>query len=221
MITHETISNILSVTRIEEVISDFVSLRKRGVNFIGLCPFHNEKTPSFTVSPSKGIYKCFGCGKAGNAVNFVMEHEHFTYPEALRYLAKRYQITVEEEELTPEKIQEQNEREALFQLNQFAQQYFERILFETEEGRAVGLTYLKERGFREDTIRKFQLGYSPEKWAAFSSYAVDQGYKTESLLKSGLSIQKENRLVDRFHGRVLFPIHSTSGRIIGFGGRVL
>ncbi|HZX62174.1 MAG TPA: DNA primase [Bacteroidales bacterium] len=221
MITPDTISNILSAARIEEVIADFVSLKRRGTNYIGLCPFHNEKTPSFTVSPAKGIFKCFGCGKAGNTVNFLMEHEHYTYPEALRFLAKRYHIEIAEEVQTPEKIQEQNEKETLFLLNQFAQKYFEQILFETEDGKAIGLTYLQERGFREEYIRKFQLGYSKEGWEDFSSHAVSEGYKSEYLVKTGLSIQKEDRLIDRFHGRVMFPIHSASGRIIGFGGRIL
>jgi DNA primase len=211
----------LSATRIEEVIADFVSLKRRGTNYIGLCPFHNEKTPSFTVSPAKGIFKCFGCGKAGNTVNFLMEHEHYTYPEALRFLAKRYHIEIAEEEQTPEKIQEQNEKETLFLINQFAQKYFEQTLFETEDGKAIGLTYLQERGFRDEYIRKFQLGYSKEGWEDFSSYAVSEGYNPEYLVKTGLSIQKENRLIDRFHGRVMFPIHSASGRIIGFGGRIL
>ncbi|MCX6244590.1 MAG: DNA primase [Bacteroidetes bacterium] len=222
MITPDTISNIMSAARIEEVITDFVMLKRRGTNYIGLCPFHNEKTPSFNVSPVKGIYKCFGCGKAGNVVSFLMEHEHYTYPEALRFLAKRYHIEIAEEVQTPEKIQEQNEKEALFLLNQFAQKYLEEVLFETEEGKAVGLTYLQERGFRDEYIRKFQLGYSKEGWEDFSAHASGAGYKKEYLVKTGLSIKKEdNRLIDRFHGRVMFPIHSASGRIIGFGGRVL
>jgi len=220
LIPHDTISNILSTAKIEEVVGDFVTLKRRGVNYIGLCPFHNEKTPSFTVSPSKGIYKCFGCGKAGNAVNFLMEYEHFTYPEALKSLAKRYNIEVEEEQQTPEKIQEQNEKESLFLLNQYAQKYFEQILHETEEGKAVGLSYFRERVFNDNTIRKFQLGYSLEKWEAFTQHAISNGYKTEYLVKTGLSIQKETGFMDRFHGRVIFPIHSASGRIIGFGGRV-
>jgi DNA primase len=221
LITPDTISTILSATRIEEVIADFVSLKRRGINYIGLCPFHNEKTPSFTVSPVKGIFKCFGCGKAGNTVNFLMEHEHYTYPEALRFLAKRYHIEITEEIQTPEKIQEQNEKETLFLINQFAQQYFEQTLFNTEDGKAIGLTYLQERGFRDEYIRKFQLGYSKEGWEDFSSHAVSEGYKPEYLVKTGLSIEKESRLIDRFHGRVMFPIHSASGRIIGFGGRIL
>ena len=221
MITPETISNILSVTRIEEVIADFVSMKRRGSNYIGLCPFHNEKTPSFMVSPTKGIFKCFGCGKAGTTVTFLIEHEHYTYPEALRFLANRYHIEIAEEDQTPEKIQEQNEKETLFLINQFAQNYFEHTLFETEEGKAIGLTYLQERGFRDDIIRRFQLGYSKEGWDDFSSHALSEGYKSEYLVKTGLSIQREDHLIDRFHGRVVFPIHSASGRIIGFGGRVL
>jgi len=221
MISRETIDNIISAARIEEVIGDFVTLRRRGVNLIGLCPFHNEKTPSFTVSPSKGIFKCFGCGKAGNAVNFLMEHEHYIYPEALRYLARKYNIEIEEEVQTPEQIQEVSEKESLFNLNQFAHQYFSRILFETEEGRAIGLTYLRERSIREDLVKKFQLGYSPDKWDSFTEFALQNGYKKEFLLKTGLSIEKESRIYDRFHSRVIFPVHSVSGRIIGFGGRIL
>lgn len=221
MIPKETIGNILSASRIEEVVGEFVLLKRRGVNYIGLCPFHNEKTPSFTVSPTKGIYKCFGCGKAGNTVNFLMEYEHYSYPEALRFLAKRYNIEIEEEEQTPEKIQEQNEKESLFLVNQFAQKYFESVLHETEEGKSVGLTYLKERGFNENTIRKFQLGYGKDRWDAMTGHALERGYKSEYLVKTGLSVQKDERLTDRFHGRVIFPIHSASGRIIGFGGRIL
>ena len=221
MINHETIDNIIQTARIEEVIGDFVNLRRRGVNQIGLCPFHNEKTPSFTVSPAKGIYKCFGCGKAGNSVNFIMEHEHYTYPEALKYLARKYNIEVEEEEQTPEQLQELNEKESLLNLNLFAQQYFSRMLMESEEGKAIGLSYFKERGMRDDMVNKFQLGFSPGKWSAFSEHAIQQGYKKEFLLKTGLSIEKEDKLFDRFHGRVMFPIHSASGRVIGFGGRIL
>ena len=221
MINHETIDNIVTTARIEEVIGDFITLRRRGVNQIGLCPFHNEKTPSFTVSPAKGIYKCFGCGKAGNSVNFIMEHEHFSYPEALKYLARKYNIEVEEEEQTPEQLQELNEKESLFNLNLFAQQFFTKTLSESEEGKAIGLSYFRERGIRDDVIHKFQLGFSPDKWEAFSEHAIQQGYKREFLVKTGLSIEKEGRLYDRFHGRVMFPIHSASGRVIGFGGRIL
>ncbi len=221
MINRETIETITTTARIEEVVGDYVTLRRRGVNLLGLCPFHNEKTPSFTVSPVKGIFKCFGCGKSGNSVSFLMEHEHFSYPEALKYLAKKYHIEIEEEEQTPEKLQELNEKESLYNLNFFAQQYFSKTLFEAEEGKAIGLTYFRERGIREDLIKKFQLGYNTEKWDSFTGYATTQGYKTEYLIKTGLSIEKDNRLYDRFHARVIFPIHSASGRVIGFGGRIL
>ena len=221
MINRETIDNIVTTARIEEVIGDYVNLRRRGVNMLGLCPFHNEKTPSFTVSPAKGIYKCFGCGKAGNSVNFIMEHEHFSYPEALKYLARKYNIEVEEEEQTPEQLQELNEKESLYNLNLFAQQYFTKSLLETAEGKSVGLSYFKERGIREDLIHKFQLGFSPDKWDAFSENATQNGYKKEFLIKTGLSLEKDNRLYDRFHSRVIFPIHSPSGRVVGFGGRIL
>lgn len=221
MISRDTIDQIIQTARIEEVVGDFVSLKRRGVNQIGLCPFHNEKTPSFTVSPAKGIFKCFGCGKAGNSVNFIMEHEHFTYPEALRYLAKKYQITIEEEELTPEQLLEVSEKESLYNLNEFARSYFTRMLNESDEGRSVGLSYFRERGMRDDLVNRFQLGYSPEKRDAFSAHALQSGYKKEFLLKTGLSIERDDRLFDRFHGRVIFPIHSASGRVIGFGGRIL
>jgi len=221
MISRETIDNIISAVKIEEVVGDFISLRRRGVNLLGLCPFHNEKTPSFTVSPVKGIYKCFGCGKAGNAVGFIMEHEHLTYPEALRHLARKYHIDIEEEVQTPEQIQETSEKEVLFNLNEFARKYFSSVLFDTEEGKAVGLAYFRERDIREDIIKKFQLGFSPDPWNAFSEHAIREGYKKEMLLKTGLALEKEGRLYDRFHSRVIFPIHSASGRTIGFGGRIL
>ncbi len=171
MIPRDTISTIIETARVEEVVSDFVTLRKRGVNMIGLCPFHNEKTPSFTVSPAKGIYKCFGCGKAGNSVNFVMEHEHYTYPEALKFLAKKYNIEIEEEEQTPEQIQELNEKESLFAVSAFAQKYFSDQLFNSEEGKSIGLSYFKNRDLREHTIEQFQLGYSPDSWDAFTKHA--------------------------------------------------
>ncbi|MCX6277404.1 MAG: DNA primase [Bacteroidetes bacterium] len=221
MISRDTIDTIIQTARVEEVIGDFVSLRRRGVNLLGLCPFHNEKTPSFTVSPAKGIYKCFGCGKAGNSVNFIMEHEHFSYPEALKYLARKYNIEIEEKEQTPEQIQELNEKESLYNLSDFARQYFATILNETSEGKSIGLSYFRERGMRDDLVKKFQLGFSPGKWDTFSDHATQHGYKKEYLLKTGLSIEKENRLYDRFHGRVMFPIHTASGRVIGFGGRIL
>lgn len=221
MIPRDTIDTIITTARIEEVVGDFVMLKRRGVNLLGLCPFHNEKTPSFTVSPAKGIYKCFGCGKAGNSVNFIMEHEHFSYPEALKYLAKKYNIEVEEEEQTPEQLQELSEKESLYNLNLFAQQYFTKILYETDEGRSIGLSYFRERGIRDDIIRKFQLGFNPDPWNAFTEHALRNGYKKEYLIRTGLSLEKEERLYDRFHSRVMFPIHSVSGRVLGFGGRIL
>ena len=221
MITKETIQEIYDVARVEEVVGDFVNLKKRGVNYIGLCPFHNEKTPSFTVSPSKGIYKCFGCGKGGNAVNFVMEHEHYSYPEALKYLADKYNIEIEEEEQTPEQLEQLNEQESLYNISAYAQKYFSKLLFENEEGRAVGLSYLKERDYNEETIKTFQLGYCLDQWEDFTSHAQKNGYKLEFLEKSGLTIVKEDKKFDRFRGRVMFPIHNLTGKVIGFGGRIL
>jgi DNA primase len=221
LISRETIQTILETARVEEVVGEFVNLRKRGVNMIGLCPFHNEKTPSFTVSPGKGIYKCFGCGKAGNAVNFVMEHEHYTYPEALRYIARKYNIEIEEEEQTPEQIQELNEKESLYAVSTFAQKFFTDQLFQTEGGKSVGLSYFKNRDLREHTIEQFELGYSPDSWDAFTKHAIENGYKLEYLVKSGLTIEKNGKTFDRFSGRVIFPIHNLSGRVIGFGGRIL
>lgn len=188
---------------------------------LGNCPFHDEKTPSFTVSPAKGIYKCFGCGKGGNSVNFVMDHEHFSYPEALKYLASKYNIFIEEEVRTPEQEEAANDRESMYIVSNIANEYFQDQLFNDNEGRAIGLSYFKERGFREDTLKKFQLGYSPEKNDAFSEYALKEGYKIEFLEKTGLTIPKESRNYDRFRGRVMFPIHSLSGRVLGFGGRIL
>ncbi|NCC71849.1 MAG: DNA primase [Sphingobacteriia bacterium] len=221
MIPKETIQEILDTAQIEEVVGEFVNLKKRGSTYVGLCPFHNEKTPSFTVTPRKGIYKCFGCGKGGDVVNFLMEHEHFTYPEALKYLAKKYHITVEEEVQTEEKVQEQQEKESLFLVNDFASKYFTHNLFNSDQGRAIGLSYFKERGFREDIIHKFQLGYAIDEWDNFTSHALRQGYKLEFLEKTGLTITKENKSYDRFRGRVVFPIQNLSGRVLGFGGRTL
>lgn len=211
----------METARVEEVVGDFVTLRKRGVNMIGLCPFHNEKTPSFTVSPAKGIYKCFGCGKAGNPVNFIMDHEHYTYPEALKFLARKYNIEIDEEEQTPEQIEALNEKESLFAVSTFAQKFFTDQLFNSEEGKAIGLSYFKNRDFREHIIEKFQLGYSPDVWEAFTQHALKNGFKKEFLVKSGLTIDKNNRQFDRFSARVIFPIHNLSGRVIGFGGRIL
>ena len=221
MISPETISTIFETARIEEVVGDFVNIKKRGVNYIGLCPFHNEKTPSFTVSPSKGIYKCFGCGKGGNSVNFIMEHERYSYPEALKYIAKKYNIEIEEEEQTPEQLQALDEQEGLYFVSAFAQKYFTENLFKKDEGKAIGLTYFKERDFSENTIKKFQLGYGIDKWGDFTQHALSSGYKIDYLIKTGLTISKENKHYDRFRGRVLFPIHNLSGKVIGFGGRIL
>jgi DNA primase len=221
MIDFNTIQRIIDTAEITEVVQDFVNLKKRGVNYLGLCPFHNEKTPSFTVSPSKGIYKCFGCGKGGNAVNFIMEHEHLGYPEALKYLAKKYNIEVVEKELTAEEIQQQNERDSLLVVTKYANTYFQEKLHKNTDGRAIGLSYFKERGFREDIIKKFELGYSLDVKDAFTIAAKEQGYKIDFLEKTGLTIVNENGNFDRFRGRVIFPIHGLSGNVIGFGGRIL
>jgi len=221
MIDRSTIERILDAAQIVDVVQEFVQLKKRGVNFLGLCPFHNEKTPSFTVSPSKEIFKCFGCGKVGNSVNFVMEHEHLTYPEALKYLARKYHIEVVEKELSQEELEKQNERESLLIVSSYAARQFSENLFQTDEGISVGLAYFKERGFRQDTLKKFEVGYSFEKRDAFSKKALEDGYKKDFLVKTGLSIQHEDRIFDRFANRVMFPIHSLSGQVLGFGGRVL
>lgn len=221
MIDSTTVERIIDTAQIVDVIQDFVSLKRRGANFIGLCPFHNEKTPSFTVSPSKGIFKCFGCGKGGNSVNFIMEHEHFSYPDALKYLARKYGIEIEEKVLSDEEKQLGNERESLIIINEYAAKYFANSLLNTEEGIAIGLSYFKERGFNRNIINEFKLGYSPEQRDAFTENALRNGYKKEFLEKSGLSIFKDNYQADRFAGRVMFPIFSLSGQVIGFGGRVL
>jgi DNA primase len=221
MIDRPTIERILDAAQIVDVVQEFVPLKKRGANFLGLCPFHNEKTPSFTVSPSKEIFKCFGCGKVGNSVNFVMEHEHLSYPEALKYLAKKYHIEVVEKELTREEIDKQNERESLLVVTAYAARQFTENLFQTDEGISVGLTYFKERGFRQDTLKKFEVGYCFEKRDGFSKKALEDGYKQDFLVRTGLSIQHEDRIFDRFSSRVMFPIHSLSGQVLGFGGRIL
>ena len=221
MIDHNTTQKIIDTAEITEVVQDFVNLKKRGVNYLGLCPFHNEKTPSFTVSPSKGIYKCFGCGKGGSAVNFIMEHEHLGYPEALKYLAKKYNIEVVEKELTAEEIQQQNERDSLLVVSKYANSYFQEKLHKNIDGRAIGLSYFKERGFREEIIKKYELGYSLDVKDAFTTAAKEKGYKIDFLQKTGLTIVNENGKYDRFRGRVMFPIHGLSGNVIGFGGRIL
>ncbi|MGQ0829960.1 MAG: DNA primase [Bacteroidota bacterium] len=253
MIKKEDIDRIFEAARIEEVVGDYVTLKKRGVNLIGNCPFHNEKTPSFYVSPSKGIYKCFGCGKGGHTVNFIMEHDKLSYPDALRYLAKKYNIQIVEKELTPEEQQTQNDRESLYVVSSFAQKHFSENLYNTDEGKSIGLGYFKERGIREDIVEKFQLGYSINQRTAFTDIAIATGYKLDYLVKAGLTIEykahpsppegREDQptsqkdglagnssplgrsegasYLDRFWGRVMFPIHNISGRVIGFGGRTL
>jgi len=222
MIDQQTITQIFDTADIVEVISDFVTLKKSGANYKGLSPFSNEKTPSFMVSPAKGIFKDFSSGKGGNVVGFLMEHEKLSYPEALRYLAQKYNIPIEEKELTADEIQQRNERESLMAVTTYASTYFMSQL-DSDEGRAVGLTYLRNRGFRDDILKKFALGYSPEKRTAFTEEASKNGYKKSYLVKTGLSIERErdDSLFDRFSGRVIFPIHSLSGNVIGFGGRTL
>ncbi len=222
MIPKDTIQQIFDASRIEEVVGDFVHLRKRGANLLGLCPFHNEKTPSFTVSPAKGIYKCFGCGAAGSSVGFIMEHEHKTYPDALRYLANKYQIEIEEKEQTPEEIAQYNERESMLQISDFAAKYFADQLWETEKGKSIGLNYLTQRGISTKMIKKFQLGYSPDEWTAFTDHAVKNAYNLDMLSKTGLTILRENdKKFDRFKGRMMFPIHNLTGHVIAFGARTL
>ena len=207
--------------RVEEVIGDFVQLKRAGSNYKGLSPFSNERTPSFMVSPVKQIWKDFSSGKGGNAIAFLMEHEHFTYPEAIRYLAKKYHIEIEENEQSTEEKAQADERESLYIVSEYAQQYFQDTLFNTEAGKAIGMTYFKERGFSEETIQKFRLGFSPDEWTAFTDNALAKGYQLEFLEKTGLTIVNGDRKFDRFKGRVMFPIHSMSGRVLGFGGRIL
>ena len=221
MITRETIDKVFDAARVEEVIGDFVQLKRAGSNLKGLSPFVNEKSPSFMVSPVKQIWKDFSSGKGGNAVTFLMEHEHFTYPEAIKYLAVKYNIEIEETVQTDEDVAQANEKESMYLVSEFAQKYFHHTLLETEEGKAIGLSYFKERGFTSETIKKLGLGYSPETWDAFTKEALGKGYKLEYLDKTGLSIVKEDKQFDRFKGRVMFPIQSMSGRVLGFGGRIL
>ncbi len=221
MIHKSTIDSVFEAARLEEVIGDFVQLKKAGSNFKGLSPFSDERSPSFMVSPVKQIWKDFSSGKGGNVVAFLMEHEHFTYPEAIKYLAKKYNIEVEETEQTDEQKQQADERESMYLVSEFANTFFQNSLLKTEQGKAIGLTYFKERGFTEDTIRKFELGYSPDTWDAFTTEAIKKGYKLEYLEKTGLTIVKEEKQFDRFKGRVMFPIQSMSGRVLGFGGRIL
>ena len=222
MISKETIDNIMDTARIEEVIGEFVNLKKSGQNFKGFSPFVEERNPSFFVSPAKNIFKCFSSNKGGSVVTFLMEHEHYTYPEALRFLAKKYGIEIEEKEQTPEEKEKMDEREALFQVNTVAQKFFADQLLDTDEGKSIGLSYFKERDYNTDVIKKFGLGYSPGKWDALTNFCLAEGYKLPYLVKSGLTIEKDDKKTyDRFRSRVIFPIYNLSGRVVGFGGRIL
>jgi DNA primase len=221
MIPQETIQQIQNRIDIIEVVGSFVKLKKRGSNYLGLCPFHNEKTPSFTVSPSKEIYKCFGCGRSGNTISFVMEHEKYSYVEALKWLAARYNIEIKEEFSNAEQKALHQTADSLFILNKFAQEFFSNVLLNDEEGKLAGLGYLKERGFNDDIIQKFQLGYCPESGTAFATAAREKQYNQELLVKSGLTVLRDNRLVDNYRGRVIFPVHNQSGKVMGFGARLI
>ena len=221
MISQNSIAQVFETARVEEVIGDFVQLKKSGSNFKGLSPFSEERSPSFMVSPVKQIWKDFSSGKGGNAVTFLMEHEHFTYPEAIKYLAKKYNIEIEETERTDEEKAQADTRESLYLVSEYANTYFQKVLHNTDQGKAIGLSYFKERGFTEETIKKFQLGYSLDEWQAFTDDALGKGYQLEFLEQTGLTIVKGEKRFDRFKGRVMFPIHSMSGRILGFGGRIL
>lgn len=221
MISQNTIQQILGRLDILDVVGEFVKLKKRGSNYLGLCPFHNEKTPSFTVSPAKELYKCFGCGKSGNTISFIMEHEKYSYVDALKWLANKYGIEIEETFQSNEQREQMQVAESLYIINAFAQQFFSKSLFETEEGQDIGLAYFKERGFREDIIKKFQLGYSPEQRDAFTKEAIAKQYNTELLIKTGLVANRNDQLMDNYRGRVIFPIHNHSGKVLGFGARIL
>ncbi|MGV3528817.1 MAG: DNA primase [Flavisolibacter sp.] len=221
MISQNTIQQVVSRLDILDVVGNFVRLKKRGANYLGLCPFHNEKTPSFTVSPTKEIFKCFGCGKSGNTISFLMEHEKLSYVEAVKWLAQRYNIDVEETEVSPEIKQQQLTAESLYIINQFAQRFFENQLFETEVGQDVGLSYLTERGFTEDIIRKFGLGYAPDSRSTLTEAAMSGQYNKELLLKSGLMVERQGQMMDNYRDRIIFPVHNNSGKVIGFGARLI
>ncbi|MBU3744308.1 MAG: DNA primase, partial [Sediminibacterium sp.] len=221
MITPETIQQITSRIDIIDVVGEFVKLKKRGSNYMGLCPFHNEKSPSFTVSPSKEIYKCFGCGKSGNAIGFVMEHEKIGYPDALRWLANRYNITIEETAVTAEQQQRIQTSDSLYIINQFAQKFYAQALMESEEGKAVALSYLFERGFREPIIQKFQIGYHPDQREILSKALLENQFSKELIVKTGLSVLRNEALTDNYRGRIIFPIHGITGKIVGFGARII
>ncbi|MFN5135090.1 MAG: DNA primase [Chitinophagaceae bacterium] len=221
MISQDTIQQILNRSDIIEVIGGFVKLKKRGANYLGLCPFHNEKSPSFTVSSSKEIYKCFGCGRSGNTVSFLMEHEKYSYVDALKWLAAKYNVEVEETYSSPEQLQVKQTADSLYIINSFAQHFFTKQLFETEEGQTIGLSYLKERGFREEVLKKFQVGYSPQERTAFTSEALKQQYNPELLTKTGIVTERNGELQDNYKERIIFPVHNATGKVIGFGARVI
>jgi DNA primase len=221
VISTATIQQILARIDIIEIISSFIRLKKRGANYLGLCPFHNEKTPSFTVSPTKEIYKCFGCGRSGNAISFLMEHEKYSYVEALRWLAAKYNVEIEETEMSPEAKQQQQTSDSLYIINSFAQKFFSDALFNSDEGRNIGLSYLKQRGFREEVIQKFQLGFNPEAKDSFAQAALAAQFQPELLQKSGLVILRDEKPIDNYRGRIIFPVHNQSGKISGFGARVI
>ena len=221
LISQATIQQILSRIDIIEIIGSFVKLKKRGANYLGLCPFHNEKSPSFTVSPVKEIYKCFGCGRSGNSIGFLMELEKYSYVEALKWLANKYNVEIEETETSPEFKIQQQAADSLYIINSFAQSFFSDKLFSSEEGQDIALSYLKERGFREEIIKKFQLGYNPSARDEFTQAALTAQYNKEYLLKSGLVVQRDERLQDNYRGRIIFPVHNQSGKVLGFGARVI
>jgi DNA primase len=221
LISQNSIQQVLGRIDIIDVVGSFVKLKKRGANYLGLCPFHNERTPSFTVSPSKEIYKCFGCGKSGNTISFLMEHEKYSYVDSLRWLANRYGIEIEETFASDEQRQQMQVADSLYIINNFAQQFFSKTLFDSDEGQEIGLSYLKERGFREDIIKKFQLGYNPEARDSFTKAAIAAQFNSELLLKTGLVVNRNEQLMDNYRGRVIFPVHNHSGKVLGFGARIL
>lgn len=221
MISQNTIQQILSRIDIIEIVGSFVKLKKRGTNYLGLCPFHNEKSPSFTVSPAKEIYKCFGCGRSGNSISFLMEHEKYTYVEALRWLAQKYNVEIEETESSPEQKIQQQVAESLYAINNFGQQFFSNVLLNTEEGQDIGLSYLTHRGFNEDIIKKFQIGFNPESRDTFSKAAIASQFNVELLQKSGLVVVRDEKPMDNYRGRIIFPVHNQSGKVIGFGARII
>ena len=221
MILSETIEKVIETARVEEVVGDFVVLKKRGANYTGLCPFHNEKTPSFSVNVAKGIYKCFGCGAGGDSLKFIIEHEKLSFPDAIRFLAKKYNIEIQETAIGEQELVVQQEKESLWLVNAFARDWFKEQMWESETGRTIGLSYFRERGFSDETIRQFHLGYHPDGYDNFTTAATKAGYKIEFLVKVGLTIDKDGKYYDRFRGRVMFPIQNVAGKVVGFGGRIM